>query len=73
MSVQTIQTNLMDLSVEEQEILSGGKAKANKGTIEVEDAVFKFGGEEYPATISITVSDLPSNHTPEPTPEPVDD
>ncbi|MDB9375644.1 hypothetical protein [Nodularia sphaerocarpa] len=63
MSVQTIKTGLMDLSIEEQEILSGGKAKGNtnEGIIQVDDAVLEYGGEEYPATITITVSDLPSH------------
>ncbi|MBE9199138.1 MULTISPECIES: hypothetical protein [unclassified Nodularia (in: cyanobacteria)] len=61
MPVHSINTDLMDLSVEEQEILSGGKGK--KGKIRVDDAVFRYGGEEYPARIRITVSDLPSPDT----------
>ncbi|TVP65795.1 MAG: hypothetical protein EA343_02480 [Nodularia sp. (in: Bacteria)] len=63
MTVQNINTDLIDLSIEEQEILSGGRRRAkneNTGTIKVDDAVFEFGGEEYPAQIFVKVEDLPS-------------
>jgi hypothetical protein len=59
MSVQTINSDLMDLSIAEQEILSGGQRRRERGTIEVDDAVFRYGGEEYPARIRVTVRGLP--------------
>ncbi|GAX38366.1 hypothetical protein [Nodularia sp. NIES-3585] len=65
MTVQTIKTGLIDLSIEEQEILSGGRrgegeGEGEKGTIQVDDAVLKYRGEEYPARIFVSVQDLPS-------------
>ncbi len=64
MSIQTIKTDLIDLSLEEQELLSGGrkqdKGENGGGTIRVDDAVFKYGGEEYPAQIFVRVQDLPT-------------
>lgn len=68
MSIQTIKTDLIDLSLEEQELLSGGRKQGNGengggnggGTIRINDAVFNYGGKEYPAEIFVRVQDLPT-------------
>ena len=68
MTVETIKTGLMDLSIEEQELLSGGLRRSAReeredvGIIKVDDAVFEFGGEEYPARIFVRVEDLPNSN-----------
>lgn len=62
MSAQTINTDLMDLSPEEQEVLSGGQQTVT-GRIRVDDAVFRYGGKEYPARIRVTVRGLPEIET----------
>lgn len=56
MLAQTINTDLMDLSPEEQEVLSGGQTT---GTIRVPRARFRYGGKTYPARILVTVTGLP--------------
>lgn len=55
MLAQTINTDLMDLSPEEQEVLSGGVT----GRIRVPRARFRYGGRTYPASILVTVRGLP--------------
>ncbi len=57
MSVQTINSGLIDLSPEEQEILSGGRTVT--GRIRVPRARFRYGGRSYPASINVTVRGLP--------------
>jgi hypothetical protein len=62
MLAPTINTELMDLSPEEQEVLSGGQQTVT-GRIRVDDAVFRYGGKEYPARIRVTVRGLPEIET----------
>ncbi|MCG6135823.1 MAG: hypothetical protein MET45_14405 [Nostoc sp. LLA-1] len=61
MSAQTISTDLMDLSPEEQEVLSGGQTTT--GRILVPRARFRYGGKTYPARILVTVRGLPEIET----------
>ncbi|MFN7515403.1 MAG: hypothetical protein ACLBM4_08295 [Dolichospermum sp.] len=56
MSVNTIESELLvELSKQEQQLLSGGKKGVLEGTGD-----FVYGGRTFPATITVKVRNLPN-------------
>ncbi|MDB9455705.1 hypothetical protein PN478_10755 [Dolichospermum circinale CS-534/05] len=64
MSVNTIESELLvELSKQEQQLLSGGKKGVLEGTGD-----FVYGGRTFPATFTVTVRNLPDIEKREETP-----